>query len=142
MRVTLVLIFVGLTLVLANHSHNEEKLITKETIKQLKTKATFQVIDYNHHPFKDFTKYQIINKLGLLRSSKRIQIKIVYGAPTGLPAAFNSAQKWPNCIHPIRDQESCGFCWAFAASEVLSDRFCIATKETTNVILSPRFSFL
>jgi len=39
-------------------------------------------------------------------------------------------------IHPIRDQQRCGSCWAFSASEVLSDRVAIATKKASPV-LSP-----
>jgi len=54
-----------------------------------------------------------------------------------IPDSFDSRTQWPNCIHPIRNQEQCGSCWAFGASEALSDRICIATNGQTNVILSP-----
>lgn len=40
------------------------------------------------------------------------------------------------CIHPIRDQQSCGSCWAFAGTEALSDRFCM---KGVDVILSPEY---
>jgi len=49
---------------------------------------------------------------------------------------FDSRQKWGQCIHPIRDQEQCGSCWAFGATETLSDRFCI--NGGIDVILSPQ----
>jgi cathepsin B len=44
-----------------------------------------------------------------------------------VPAQFDSRTKWPKCvtIGTIRNQAQCGSCWAFAAAEVLSDRFCI-----------------
>jgi len=42
-----------------------------------------------------------------------------------IPDAFDSREGFPGCIHPIRDQQKCGSCWAFSASEALSDRFCI-----------------
>lgn len=54
-----------------------------------------------------------------------------------IPTEFDSRKEWPNCIHPIRNQEKCGSCWAFGATEVLSDRYCI--KEGVNVVLSPEY---
>jgi len=54
-----------------------------------------------------------------------------------LPESFDSRQQWPDCIHPIRDQAQCGSCWAFGASEALSDRFCIFGGD--NVVLSPQY---
>jgi cathepsin B len=47
------------------------------------------------------------------------------GAP--LPEEFDSRTAWPNCptIREIRDQGSCGSCWAFGAVEAMSDRWCI-----------------
>jgi len=53
-----------------------------------------------------------------------------------LPNFFDSREQWGNCIQPVRDQGSCGGCWAFATSESLGDRICIATKNSTNVVLS------
>lgn len=53
------------------------------------------------------------------------------------PVNFDSRDKWPNCVGAIRDQGSCGGCWAFAAAETLSDRFCIASNGLVNVTLSP-----
>uniref|UniRef100_A0A8C4F6C7 Cathepsin B n=1 Tax=Dicentrarchus labrax TaxID=13489 RepID=A0A8C4F6C7_DICLA len=44
-----------------------------------------------------------------------------------LPDSFDPRQQWPNCptIQQIRDQGSCGSCWAFGAAEAISDRLCI-----------------
>jgi len=55
-----------------------------------------------------------------------------------IPAAFDSRTQWPGAIHPIRNQEQCGSCWAFGATEALSDRFAIETNLATNVVLSPQ----
>ncbi|XP_068682472.1 uncharacterized protein [Montipora foliosa] len=53
-----------------------------------------------------------------------------------IPDAFDSRTKWPGSIHPIRNQGSCGSCWVFGASEVLSDRFAIRTGNVIDVVLS------
>ena len=55
-----------------------------------------------------------------------------------LPTNFDGRQAFGKCIHPVRDQMQCGSCWAFSASEVLSDRFCIASKGQIDVVLSPQ----
>lgn len=57
-------------------------------------------------------------------------------ANDSIPSSFDSTTQWAGLIHPIRNQERCGSCWAFSASEVLSDRFAIATKKPSPV-LSP-----
>jgi len=55
-----------------------------------------------------------------------------------LPDNFDGRTTWPGCIHPVLNQENCGSCWAFAASESLSDRFCIYSNNSINVVLSPQ----
>jgi cathepsin B len=58
------------------------------------------------------------------------------GEEPPLPAAFDARERWPRCIHPIRDQGRCGACWAFGTSEAFSDRLCIASAGRVNVVLS------
>ncbi|TNN82691.1 Cathepsin B [Liparis tanakae] len=55
-----------------------------------------------------------------------------------LPASFDARQQWPNCptIQQIRDQGSCGSCWAFGAAEAISDRLCIHTSGKISLEIS------
>jgi cathepsin B len=46
-----------------------------------------------------------------------------------LPTDFSSITAWPYCaaiIGHIRDQSSCGSCWAFGSTESFNDRVCIS----------------
>jgi cysteine peptidase C len=57
--------------------------------------------------------------------------KMTYeGRRVALPDTFNSAEAWPSCstITHIRDQSACGSCWALAAAEAMSDRYCTMLK--------------
>ncbi|KIH46857.1 papain family cysteine protease [Ancylostoma duodenale] len=55
-----------------------------------------------------------------------------------IPETFDAREAWPDCqsIRNIRDQSSCGSCWAFGAVEAMSDRICIASNGKTQVTLS------
>ncbi|CAO1420120.1 unnamed protein product [Diamesa tonsa] len=49
-----------------------------------------------------------------------------------LPENFDARTVWPDCptIGEIRDQGSCGSCWAFGAVEAMSDRVCIHSNAS------------
>merc|ERR1712070_1325698 len=50
-----------------------------------------------------------------------------------LPEEFDSATQWPSCsvISNVRDQSSCGSCWAFGSVSSFESRRCVATGEDT-----------
>eukprot|EP01136_Pigoraptor_vietnamica_P010919 Opistho-1_new@3462 len=66
------------------------------------------------------------------------RLPVITDVADAIPASFDARTQWPGAIHPIRDQQQCGSCWAFAASEALSDRFYIASKGSVDVVLSPQ----
>jgi hypothetical protein len=54
-----------------------------------------------------------------------------------VPDAFDGRRVWAGLIKPVRNQGSCGACWAFAATFVLQTRLAIATGGAYNLELSP-----
>ena len=120
-----------------NLQSDDEPFITPEFTTKHQYHS-FETYHYHNHPFQNKTLGQIKKLLGL-----KMFTDVNAKAPLGendlaLPESFNSVHQWPGCVHPIRDQGHCGSCWAHAASEVLSDRFCIASNRTVDVVLSPQ----
>jgi len=64
--------------------------------------------------------------------------KLVHNVPNDLPDNFDARVQWSNCpsIGEVRDQGSCGSCWAFGAVEAMTDRICIASKGAKNAHIS------
>ncbi|XGW01744.1 hypothetical protein V3C99_014111 [Haemonchus contortus] len=55
-----------------------------------------------------------------------------------IPDSFDARTQWPQCpsIRSIRDQSSCGSCWAFGAAEAMTDRICIASNGKEQFTIS------
>ena len=72
----------------------------------------------------------------------RFSLLIVFLAAVALasastPSSFDVRKQWSHCKYNILDQQSCGGCWAFAASGSFTDRACIAGEAPSGTIMSP-----
>ncbi len=57
-------------------------------------------------------------------------------ADEAIPETFDARTAWPQCssvIGRVRDQSSCGSCWAFGATGAFNDRYCIVTGDSKTV---------
>jgi len=76
--------------------------------------------------------------MGVRRDGNYRLAEAVHIVPNSIPDSFDSREQWPNCptIKEIRDQGSCGSCWAHGAVEAMSDRICIHSNGNQNVHIS------
>jgi cathepsin B len=58
-------------------------------------------------------------------------VKEIPAANGDIPDSFDAREQWPDCggISTVRDQSSCGSCWAFGSVDSFQDRACIATGK-------------
>ncbi|CAF1246736.1 unnamed protein product [Rotaria sp. Silwood1] len=91
--------------------------------------------------FMTWSKASVKRLMGVL-PGHFIQVKhldpLIHDVPNDLPDNFDARDQWPNCpsIKEVRDQGSCGSCWAFGAVESMSDRICIASSGSQIVHIS------
>jgi len=126
------LVVVGTVVAVAAASHP----INADLVKTIKAKtALWQPHDTDSNPLNQYTHEQLLAMLGtyIVPSNKQYPGSEVVATPTN----FDSRTQWPGLVHAIRDQQQCGSCWAFGATEAFSDRIAIKSGGKTNVILSP-----
>nr|XP_005160989.1 cathepsin Bb isoform X1 [Danio rerio] len=80
--------------------------------------------------FDNVPKKYLKSLCGTVLKGPRLPHTVKHSTNVKLPDSFDLRDQWPNCktLNQIRDQGSCGSCWAFGAVESISDRICIHSK--------------
>jgi len=121
----------------ADTSSATDRVNDAREIERINTNIKSWVAGANEF-FHNFTMTEAAKLLGTIIDDRSLTTLPTKEFPSmAVPASFDARTQWKGLIHPIRNQARCGSCWAFAASEVLSDRFAIATKKASPV-LSPQ----
>lgn len=91
-----------------------------------------------NHGLEKYSMYAIKRMLGgrkLQRPTKTTR-PMMLSTPRDLPTNFDARNEWYECksINLVRDQGSCGSCWAVAAASAISDRYCIKTGIVAQIL--------
>lgn len=75
-------------------------------------------------------------KKGGLPSSLRLPLNTVKHLLAKTPLAWDWRDHKPSIVTPVKDQKSCGSCWAFASTATIESYYALATKELA--VLAPQ----
>jgi len=103
-----------------------QHFLSDEYIHEVNKVATTWKAGRNFH--KDTPMNYIKGLMGTkISKEKTLPVRTHEDLKIDLPDEFDARTQWNKCpsISEIRDQSSCGSCWALAAVESMSDRHCI-----------------
>lgn len=98
----------------------QEMLVTRAYTDYLKAHVDWEVVDYEDNIFRGWTIDEAKALLGAKIPENDVPLP-VYESNIEPPESVI----WSgNCVHEVRNQNSCGSCWTFGTAGMLSDRCC------------------
>jgi len=128
-----------LALVVSGRVAKPKQVVTQALINEINSAQT--TWKAGSTKFMSWPESSIKNLMGVLpgyAERHKLLTPIDHVVPNDLPANFDARTQWANCpsIGEVRDQGSCGSCWAFGAVEAMTDRVCIVSQGAKNAHIS------
>ena len=120
------------------HTTFKSQMNTDDNVNKFNSAQNKWIAGHNSR-FENTTYDSFTKTLGALRSGRNYMKSKKYNSDDFvIPKSFDARTEWGFCssISTIRDQGSCGSCWAFGAAEAMTDRVCVATRGVHTPILS------
>lgn len=123
MKISSSIAFCLLILGISYAASEDAPAITKEYLENLKKRVSWEVVSYEDFVFKGWTEAELRNLLGVKIPEDDLVPLPEYTSDEPLPAGIDWRDS--ECIHNVRNQGSCGSCWTFGTTGMLSDRCCL-----------------
>jgi len=113
-------------------------IVSQEMVDHINSVQSSWTASLDQGGMERVTRKEVSAFVGALKGGPKLPRKTFESRIQNLPTNFDARQQWPQCdtIKQVRDQSACGSCWAFAAVEAMSDRYCIFSKIVNLTISS------
>eukprot|EP00347_Sterkiella_histriomuscorum_P003098 403365594 len=134
--------FIVISSVTQHTNAGSRATVGKEIVDEIASKQQdWDAMPPDENPFKGYAKEDFQSLLGISKRAPSLFLadSSFYKPKANgvtIPKTYDSRKIYKNCIHGVLDQVKCSACWAFAIAQVVSDRFCIVSNSTTDVVLS------
>lgn len=130
--------------------NSDDHINSPDNIKRIQASAKTWKAGYSKY-FGDMTRWEMKQKLFPVFKNRQYRTENANFGNTrnsfignfdvnSIPTEYDARKQYVNCnIETIRDQGSCGSCWAFGAVEALEDRVCIHSGGNSSIVLSPQY---
>lgn len=89
--------------------------------------------------FEDWTIGDVKTLTGVAISQMAGAVPACQVPEVQVPSKFDAREKWPHCFNnPVYSMSNCTASWAISAASALSNRFCIADPDFSDLMLSPQ----
>uniref|UniRef100_A0A2M3Z876 Putative cathepsin b n=1 Tax=Anopheles braziliensis TaxID=58242 RepID=A0A2M3Z876_9DIPT len=136
---TVLILLLGLSCFVQATDRQGQNPFNDAFLRRVLARARSWKPDTNFRSNIHYHTFRSLKGIGESRTGFKVPIKHYdYVYDIDIPESFDSREQWPKCdsLREIRNQGTCGSCWAVAAASVMSDRVCIHTNGTRNVAIA------